>query len=78
MGFSKQEYWSGVPLPSPMDVLVHFNNLFSTILNCTFLYFAIYWSKNFSLLRFRRQYKHVCHFNAVCYFIMSEPNIIIF
>ena len=57
---------------------VYFNNLFSTILNYTFLYFVIYWSKNFSLLRFRRQYKHVCHFNAVCYFIMSEPNIIIF
>ena len=22
MGFSRQEYWSGVPLPSPMDVRV--------------------------------------------------------
>ena len=23
MGFSRQEYWSGVPLPSPMDYIVH-------------------------------------------------------
>ena len=23
MGFSRQEYWSGVPLPSPMSILAH-------------------------------------------------------
>ena len=23
MGFSRQEYWSGLPLPSPMDCIVH-------------------------------------------------------
>ena len=25
MGFSRQEYWSGVPLPSPSDMLDFFN-----------------------------------------------------
>ena len=24
MGFSRQEYWSGVPLPSPCEILVPF------------------------------------------------------
>ena len=24
MGFSRQEYWSGVPLPSPLNALIHF------------------------------------------------------
>ena len=28
MGFSRQQYWSGVPLPSPMDSLVFFNTFF--------------------------------------------------
>ena len=23
MGFSRQEYWSGVPLPSPLEVYIH-------------------------------------------------------
>ena len=27
MGFSRQEYWSGVPLPSPLQQLGHGNNL---------------------------------------------------
>ena len=27
MGFSRQEYWSGVPLPSPLIPLVLFNSL---------------------------------------------------
>ena len=26
MGFSRQEYWSGVPLPSPFQVLIFFNS----------------------------------------------------
>ena len=34
MGFSRQEYWSGVPLPSP-PVLIHLNLLFS-IFNASF------------------------------------------
>ena len=25
MGFSRQEYWSGVPLPSPDEILEHRN-----------------------------------------------------
>ena len=28
MGFSGQEYWSGVPLPSPIQLLALFNNEF--------------------------------------------------
>ena len=28
MGFSGQQYWSGVPLPSPTDSLVFFNTYF--------------------------------------------------
>ena len=28
MGFSRQEYWSGVPLPSPIQLLALFNNEF--------------------------------------------------
>ena len=31
MGFSRQEYWSGVPLPSPDNVLKTFNVIMSTI-----------------------------------------------
>ena len=27
MGFSRQEYWSGVPLPSPLDALCAFKNI---------------------------------------------------
>ena len=27
MGFSRQEYWSGVPLPSPFDILSHDHKL---------------------------------------------------
>ena len=26
VGFSRQEYWNGVPLPSPLDCCVHANN----------------------------------------------------
>ena len=32
MGFSRQEYWSGVPLPSPQNVLYTLN-LYSTYVN---------------------------------------------
>ena len=27
MGFSRQEYWSGVPLPSPIDIILIYNYL---------------------------------------------------
>ena len=29
MGFSRQEYWSGVPLPSPIILLILFNCIYS-------------------------------------------------
>ena len=34
MGFSRQEYWSGVPLPSPMQVLENFNYVASICGSC--------------------------------------------
>ena len=32
MGFSRQEYWSGVPLPSPKECVVGINLILSEIL----------------------------------------------
>ena len=32
MGFSRQEYWSGVPLPSPPSNNIHMNNIFNACL----------------------------------------------
>ena len=37
MGFSRQEYWSGVPLPSPIDFLVIINYRFPLSLACVVL-----------------------------------------
>ena len=47
MGFSRQEYWSGVPLPSPFAKLLtlskgslpefYFLHLLSTIIMCSFM-----------------------------------------
>ena len=37
MGFSKQEYWSGVPLPSPIYIYIHKNT-------CVCVYMYIYMS----------------------------------
>ena len=54
MGFSRQEYWSGVPLPSPADnlpnhqVLIPFNFLFISF------YFSLSLSSHSSLLASRR------------------------
>ena len=31
MGFSRQEYWSGVPLPSPLEVFKNHNSVLSLI-----------------------------------------------
>ena len=52
MGFSRQEYWSGVPLPYPKTSLVFPILLFSSIsLHCflkkTFLFLAILWNSAF-------------------------------
>ena len=33
MGFSRQEYWSGVPLPSPTDTIQYFINFYHMIFN---------------------------------------------
>ena len=47
MGFSRQEYWSGVPLPSPIDPTLpskrrnHWS-LYQVLLNCLFLCFCFY------------------------------------
>ena len=43
MGFSRQEYWSGLPLPSPRDRL-HLSILlcFKNTLPCIFWFFSIY------------------------------------
>ena len=38
MGFSRQEYWSGLPLPSPLYILQTPNALF-TLINCQFFLF---------------------------------------
>ena len=32
MGFSRQEYWSGVPLPSPLHVLTFLQFLFTSLI----------------------------------------------
>ena len=35
MGFSRQEYWSGVPLPSPLTCIVGFNKVWGHRVNLT-------------------------------------------
>ena len=45
MGFSRQEYWSGVPLPSPMLLLLLLKVLFATlILNASLLIYMQYYN----------------------------------
>ena len=39
MGFSRQEYWSGVPLPSPLSAALDIN--FQILLLSTFLFFFL-------------------------------------
>ena len=37
MGFSRQEYWSGVPLPSPSEVIGTHNEVIPPLINFSFL-----------------------------------------
>ena len=60
MGFSRQEYWSGLPLPSPEVMPSHLLNLyigfrciaqwFSIFTGCTVLNFIARWWLEFSVL----------------------------
>ena len=43
MGFSRQEYWSGVPLPSPFYILFLLKKFF-------FTYFLLFYQKNFRII----------------------------
>ena len=44
MGFSRQEYWSGVPLPSPMSLL-SLSWIFSILVSRLFIYDSILFSR---------------------------------
>ena len=48
MGFSRQEYWSGVPSSSPIDPLQYFNNYFSHLnhVSCHNLKHSVSWIHN--------------------------------
>ena len=51
MGFSRQEYWSGLPLPSPIYCLTSFNMLICTsihVLQMT-LFYSLSWLNNISV-----------------------------
>ena len=47
MGFSRQEYWSGLPLLSPKQVLLMFKKFFKNSLLCIQRYFSVCKHQNF-------------------------------
>ena len=50
MGFSRQEYWSGVPLPSPTDI--YYLALYRKSPNsCSSLYQNIYFPEQYALVQ---------------------------
>ena len=52
MGFSRQEYWSGVPLPSPITVLSAANAHQQSLLSLVFWSMSISFSGSVSLVKF--------------------------
>ena len=80
MGFSRQEYWSGVPLPSPKFLLYRFK-LYRFIINLTsaFLNLSLNWtnsvlpmSKTEKFLDFVLLLDVTAHFNIFKYFYFME------
>ena len=71
LGFSRQEYWSGVPLPFPIIILLFFNSLYfynilpvislciyvhMDICLCLHIWFYVKWNHNINaLLQFTQQ-----------------------
>ena len=63
MGFSRQEYWSGVPLPSPVFLLVFFKLILYTLLHKSLtIYLARFVEKYFTFLKthFQCTYPNSC------------------
>ena len=48
-GFSRQEYWSGVPLPSPFECILHYKYYFHHVLEGSILECYLWVSLSFSL-----------------------------
>ena len=74
MGFSRQEYWSGLPLPSPKTGLRQENPTYSVLLevNCIFTSWA----------KIMRTKWHLCHINlapfSFCSFVCIYSYLLIY
>ena len=60
MGFSRQEYWSGLPLPSPIQTLKHITVSEDLSVNCLLQIVSLIWS--FTSVRFDLKTRHVSPF----------------
>ena len=52
MGFSRQEYWSGVPLPSPLNLWIVFNQFWQIldphlVIYCLFILSSLFWGSSY-------------------------------
>ena len=54
MGFSRQEYWSGVPLPSPLFLRCYFETWLVFLI--LFIYFWLWWRLDFCLRCSKREF----------------------
>ena len=65
MGFSRQEYWSGVPLPSLNHILIYCKNDFYNIFASTELQYYLYiWTAFFSEYHVLLHFQHLIMLNS--------------